>query len=634
MVPFAVFIGVLSWLILASTSVGLALGSQDKTLGYTNNTRCDSELCTWWHGTGEVKTLARVGNENVRQSRKYLVQVSKAGRDQYYDSFVYESIPRNGNGRIYSPWDPPYSGTMPDDEDDGISIELDAGINMAWSQFEYASDVDVKILSRDGSSLGPTSEVKIRPRSLSFDVTISDDGGIIVHVPANAKGYRFSVELDNDLFTYRSDGRKYVSSGGEVVSVEPTNALMIFASAFLPKDLLPSMHDSDTMVMQPGPINQDDWGSSGVLYFPPGVYWMDSNLLGVQGKTGENHIRLHPNTYWVYLAPGAYVKGAIEYSTKKDFYATGHGVLSGEHYVYQANWAEYYQGLKSDGTSLRLWLHGSLGHDHQTWTCVGPTINTPPFNTMDFFGSDNISVEISDYKQVAAFYFQTDGPQVYPNSHVHDVFYHVNDDAIKTYYSDALIERVMVWKCHNGPIIQMGWNSRQVTGVQVTDVDIIHTRYKRSETDVPTAVIGASPFYVKGRERHLTKYVSMNITNIVCEGICPGLMRITPLQNFVDFNIQNITFPDGLPTRDIGFGRSIVPAASGVTFDVQISDWTVGGQKVTMDNYRVDSLGQLDIDESYYGQWTIRDTLRPLSEKYFKIHDLLRLFEVLRLSSA
>ncbi|KAK5258437.1 hypothetical protein LTR40_007899 [Exophiala xenobiotica] len=106
----------------------------------------------------------------------------------------------------------------------------------------------------------------------------------------------------------------------------------------------------------------------------------------------------------------------------------------------------------------------------------------------------------------------------------------------------------------------------------------------------------------------------MNITNIVCEGICPGLMRITPLQNFVDFNIQNITFPDGLPTGEIRFGRSIVPAASGVTFDVQISDWTVGGQKVTMDNYRIDSLGQLDIDESYYGQWTIWDPLRSLSE--------------------
>ncbi|KIW57156.1 hypothetical protein PV05_05747 [Exophiala xenobiotica] len=630
MVPFAVVSGILRWLILASTCVGLALGSLDKTLRYANYTCCDSQLCTWWHSTGEVNTLARVANANVRQSRKYLVQVSNAGRNQYHNSFVYESIPRNGNGRIYSPWDPPYTETMPDHEDDGISIELDGGINMAWSQFEYASDVDVKILSRDGSSLGPTSEVKVRPRSLSFDMTTSNDGGIIIRVPANTKGYRFSVEFDADLFTYRSDGRQYVSSGGEVVGVEPTNALMIFASAFLRKDLIPSVQDSDTIVMQPGPINQGDWGSSGVLYFPPGVYWMDSNLLGVQGRIGENHIRLHPNTYWVYLAPGAYVKGAIEFSTKEDFYATGHGVLSGEHYVYQANWAADYRGLKSDGTSLRLWLHQNLSHDHQTWTCVGPTINAPPFNTMDFIGSDNISVEISDYKQVAAFYYQTDGPQVYPNSHVHDVFYHVNDDAIKTYYSDALIERVIIWKCHNDPIIQMGWDSRRVTGVQISDLSIIHTRYKKSETGVPSAVIGASPFYKSGREPDLTKYISMNITNIVCEGICPGLMRITPLQNFVDFNIQNIIFPDGLPTGHIGLGQSIVPGGSGVRFDVQISDWTVGGQMVTMDNYGVDSLGQLHIDESYDGQWKIRDTGRPLmecqvSEKYVRIHDVLRL---------
>ncbi|KAL2131941.1 hypothetical protein VTI74DRAFT_4423 [Chaetomium olivicolor] len=581
------------------------------TVGHTirpragNHTVCNNQLCTWWHDNGEINTASMVQLGNVRQSHKYLVQVSIAGTDHFYDSFAYESIPRNGRGRIYSPWDPPNSNTLGSDVDDGITIETSAGINMAWSQFEYSTDVDVKILTRDGSCLPGPSSVKIRPTSISYQIRSSRDGGIIIRVPHDSNGRRFSVEFNNDLYTYRSDGSQYVSSGGSIVGVEPRNALVIFASPFLPDNMVPRIDAPDTKVMTPGPINEGDWGSSGVLYFPPGVYWMNSNPQGQTPKIGENHIRLHPNTYWVYLAPGAYVKGAIEYSTKSDFYATGHGVLSGEHYVYQANPATYYQALKSDTTSLRMWWHNSLGGG-QTWYCQGPTINAPPFNTMDFHGSSDITTRISDYKQVGAFFFQTDGPQMYPNSQVHDVFYHVNDDAIKTYYSGVTVTRATIWKAHNDPVIQMGWDTRDVTGVTLQDLYIIHTRYIKSETYVPSAIIGASPFYMSGRSVDPAKSISMTISNLVCEGPCPSLMRITPLQNYRDFRIQNVAFPDGLQTNSIGIGKSIVPASSGLQFDMTISNWTVGGKQVTMGNFQSESLGQLDIDVSYWGQWVIR----------------------------
>ena len=569
-----------------------------------NSTVCNSQLCTWWHNTGEINTGSMVGLGSVRQSRKYNVQVSIAGANDFHDSFAYESIPRNGRGRIYSPWDGAGSNTLGADVDDGITIELDAGINMAWSQFEYATDVDVKVLPRDRSTLS-ASRVKIRPTSIEYHIRASCDGGIIIRVPRDANGRRFSVEFDNDLFTYRSDGSKYVTSGGEVVGIEPRNALVIFASPFLPDDMVPRIDAADTKVMTPGPINQGDWGSSGVLYFPPGVYWMNSNPQGVAPKLGENHIKLASNTRWVYLAPGAYVKGAIEYTTKSNFYATGHGVLSGEHYVYQANPATYYQGLKSDSTSLRMWGHNALGGG-QTWFCQGPTINAPPFNTMDFYGSADITTRISDYKQVGAFFFQTDGPAMYPNSQVHDVFYHVNDDAIKTYYSGVSVTRAIIWKAHNDPIIQMGWDVRDVSGVTLSDISIIHTRYIKSETYVPSAIIGGSPFYMDGRSVDSSKAMSMTINNLVCEGPCPALIRVTPLENYSNFVISNVSFPDGLQTNSIGTGRSVVPAAPGLEFGVTIQNWTVGGQKVTMSNFQSGSLGQFDIDGSYWGQWTIR----------------------------
>lgn len=568
----------------------------------SNLTHCGSDVCTWWHNTGEINTETPVKPNNVRQSRRYSVQVRPAGSTQFYDSFVYESIPRNGNGRIFAPTDPPYSNTLNSTVDDGITIEPSIGLNMAWSEFEYNTDVDVKITPTDGSSLGSPSSVTIRPVATSYAISQSNDGGIVIRVPRDANGRKFSVEFQSDLYTFRSNGSDYVTSGGSVVGVEPTNALAIFASPFLSPHMIPKMTPKNTHTMTPGPINNGDWGSMQILYFPPGVYYMNQDTSGNSGVLGSNHIVLSPNTYWVHFAPGAYVKGAIEYSTKENFYATGHGVLSGENYVYQANAAENYTAVKSDGTSLRMWWHNDISAG-QIWDCVGPTTAAPPFNTMDFNGNSDISSRISDYKQVGAFFFQTDGPEIYPNSVVHDVFWHVNDDGIKTYYSGASVSRVTIWKCHNDPIIQMGWTVRNLSGITIDTLNVIHTRYIGADMGVPTAIIGASPFYASGMSPNPNESISMEISNVVCEGLCPSLFRITPLQSYKNFVVRNVAFPDGLQTNDLGIGESIIPAAQGVTMNLEISNWTVAGEKVAMNNYQ--SLGQFHIDPSYSGQWSI-----------------------------
>lgn len=187
--------------------------------------------------------------------------------------------------------------------DDGISIKPSVGINMAWSQFEYDADVDIKILRRDGISLGPTSSVVIRPSTVRYTLKPSRDGGIIVRVPKNSNGRKFSVGFGSDLYTYRSNGSHYASSGGSVVGVEPANALMIFASPFIPSDMIPSVNAENTPTMTPGQINNGDWGSSPILYFPPGVNWMNQDQSGNSPKYGQSHIKLSPNTHGLTLRP-------------------------------------------------------------------------------------------------------------------------------------------------------------------------------------------------------------------------------------------------------------------------------------------------------------------------------------------
>ena len=38
---------------------------------------------------------------------------------------------------------------------------------------------------------------------------------------------------------------------------------------------------------------------------------------------------------------------------------------------------------------------------------------------------------------------------------------------------------------------------------------------------------------------------------------------------------------------------------------IEIVDWTVGKELVTMENFQSDQLGQLDIATQYWGQWHI-----------------------------
>ncbi|KAF3022520.1 hypothetical protein E8E14_011903 [Neopestalotiopsis sp. 37M] len=583
-------------------------------------------LHTWWQdGAVQDSSRTRVYENKVRQSQAYYVQVRAtppAGTVDapWYDSFVYESIPRAGNGFFKTPVDSqnPQEFTKEECPDgDGISqLEYNANLSMAWSQFEYDADVEVKITPANGLQL---DEVTIRPTALHLEAEVLPDA-VVIRVPRNPDGLKFSVEFNDDMIEYFSDGSRYVEQGDGhlLVGREPRNALLIFASPFPAAEMTPPISDSNTTVMKPGPIYEGDWGSKPILYFPPGVYWMNSTQDGQSPRLGQNHMRLHENTYWVHLDPGAYVKGAIEYTTKTEhLYATGHGVLSGEHYVYTANPKEGYYGKKHDWESLRMWWH-KLPVPGQTWHCAGPTITAPPFNSMDMKDPHDeilISADIQDYKQVGAWYYQTDGLQLNPHSTMRDVFYHCNDDAIKAYHGHVEVNRITVWKIHNDPIIQMGWDLRDVSDFSINNLWVIHARYYNHDDYVPAAIIGASPFYInkddppeKQKKHDFTKQLSASITNVVCEGPCPGSLKISPLQSY-NLKISNVDFQQELsPVYKVAesYVRGVNDLGSG-KMAIEINNWTINKEKVTMDNFQSDQLGKLDIDGQYWGQWKINE---------------------------
>lgn len=594
-----------------------------------NRTADSDVLKTWWQPTGEINTKTPVEPGNVRQSHMYNVQVAaaKSGPGDFYDSFAYESIPRNGNGKICKPGDL----TSLCDEDDQINIEADIGVDMAWSQYLAAEDTVVRVSRRDGGSVD-ASNVVIRPTNLGFAVD-SDGDAVLITVPFSENGHRFSVEFKDNLWEYRNsdpgtdahyvqnknpDGMYYVESYTDdniIVGVEPLNALLIFMSPFPDAKYVPDL-TQDTYAVPEGLVTGLDQVTQSILYFAPGVYWF----------TGSAHAILSESITWVYIAPGAYVKGAMQYhSHSLDLRATGFGVLSGEQYVYQANTAQNYENTKSDDTSLKMWRGESA--PGTKWTIHGLTTNAPPFNSMDFYGDmTSFSVDASDYKQVGAFFGQTDGIQMYPGSHVRDVFYHVGDDGIKTYYSNVLCERMTVWKTNNAPIVQFGWYSRDVDNVTVDSVDVVHTRYFRQETIWPRALVSSAASYLDQESTataDITKWLSnYRVTNWRCEGVCPGLIGVNPMNNIDSMLFSNIWIEQlGALSNHVGRSRFAVftdgtrdnqPIALGDKSEnnlgLIIENFVVGTEKVSFenDNWQLNQTGQLNIDGHWEGRWTVR----------------------------
>merc|ERR1712216_9527 len=135
----------------------------------------------------------------------------------------------------------------------------------------------------------------------------------------------------------------------------------------------------------------------------------------------------------VELDLGAYVKSAIQFTNNvsEEVKLTGRGTLYGGDYVYQANPDEGYKSVKDDINSLRMLWHRGNDLKNQKFTLDSVTVAAPPFNVHDFcYGGtcgtlQGLRLEANDYKQVGAFFAQTDGLMPYSGS-ISNSFLHVN----------------------------------------------------------------------------------------------------------------------------------------------------------------------------------------------------------------
>lgn len=156
--------------------------------------------------------------------------------------------------------------------------------------------------------------VRIRPSQLNLKIEKVSDATVRIMVPYSQHGLRFSVEISDYLYTAYNDMNgvsghlvESTSAGGgndRAIHTEPRNALLIFAEPRLDDEFEPPVSlDDNIYAVDPGLVDNLDNVTANTIYFQPGVYYMPWNY----------HAKLSAAVKWVYMAPGAYVKGAFQF---------------------------------------------------------------------------------------------------------------------------------------------------------------------------------------------------------------------------------------------------------------------------------------------------------------------------------
>ena len=366
-------------------------------------------------------------------------------------------------------------GYMDMTADDVYPLDIFKGRSISWVNFSFDKEVTVEVKVLDtGKVPVDASNVKILPTR--YGIIPSVNGNVVTFTMA--KPGQCSVEIG-------ANGYK--------------NGLMIFANP-METDVPDPAKDNSYAVM-------DHATAASIAAVP-------ATKSGIYFKAGVHDIGVYAipvNIKNIYFEGGAWVYGAIHITGTRsnDVKIFGRGVLSGGRLRYRE---AYSLGTPQGGVT------SASSHI----TVEGITVADPKYYAIKLIGANNT---VSWTKVIGGWVYNCDGIDSYSGSTVKNCFVWANDDNIKVWNDNIIVEDAVLWQLNNGGAIQMGWASQRVSNVSIKRVDILHAEWNNSATNR-----GVLSFV--GNRRALTNSDSwqknMVIEDLVTETPVRLIWRISP----------------------------------------------------------------------------------------------------------
>jgi hypothetical protein len=457
----------------------LCCGLVTGLLSYSSVPAVATDAAPRQHGTHPpaADVITYPAPQGIAASPLYSVRIGRSGSMR--DSFVYQV---NNIGLAQFNW-----------QDHGWNIRSE--LTTAWTSFDFRASWATL---PGASAAAVTVQVNMlvpAPAWKEPAVRILPSASGVKPSAVTQVGDTYQV-----TFTVRSAGQysvEFYDAGTppDFATWVPPNPLLIFANPI--EKGVPRPDRGNVLVLRPGqPIPPSGaWGTrDGVavdtLYFSPGVY----DLGQVPSSVNTGIYVLHSNQH-IYLAGGAYVKGAFE--TCPDTPPTpctdaanvsirGRGILSGENFRRDYTASETNSNANALDAPMLIDFEGS-GVAKGVWVgqqkalVEGITLIQAPYYNMTLNGINN---RVDNVKLIS-WYPSTDGIVVGYDYKVQGVeqpgggilensFFKDGDDSVKLYSSGLRVRNVVVWQSNNAGAFELGAPPNGTDDVRVVDSNVIH----------------------------------------------------------------------------------------------------------------------------------------------------------------
>jgi hypothetical protein len=307
------------------------------------------------------------------------------------------------------------------------------GRTINWTHFSFSDSVIVEVQILNLTKV-PLSSVTILPsrHRINAETIGSDKVRFTIKTPG-----QFSVEIGDNGYK---------------------NGLMIFAN---PLETDVPNPDAAGWKKLSNAVAADVSNLSGynALYFEPGVH----NI----GK-----FNVPDNIKSIYIHGQAWVYGALNLDGggKSNTKIYGRGVLSQAKFALRA-----VHSIEATGGANGIKIHGIVVADFKHFA-------------LRLVSNNN---DVNWTKVLGGWAFNNDGYAGYNGSSIKNSFIWANDDNIKLYRDNLVVENMVCWQLDNGAIFQMGWSSVAAKNVRVKNVDVIRAEWTgdRKNNGVISAVI-------------------------------------------------------------------------------------------------------------------------------------------------